>query len=132
MESQEAIALARSLLQKRVAEREDNFLRLAEQSIFHYPRSPYLPLLAAKRIAFSDLKSWVSRDGLEASLRTLELEGVYFTVDEFKGKVPVRRDGVNFLCEESMFDNPFLSFVYEVRSGATRSAGTRIRIDFDY
>ncbi|MGP0097030.1 MAG: hypothetical protein ACLPHI_08335, partial [Terriglobales bacterium] len=70
-----------------------------------------MPLLAAKKIAFRDLKSWVSRDGLEASLRTLELEGVYFTVDEFKGKVPVRRDGVNFLCEESMFDNPFLSFV---------------------
>lgn len=132
MEPEETIALARSLLRKRIGAREDNFLRLAERSIFGYPRSPYLPLLAAKRITFRDLKSWVSRDGLEATLRTLELEGVYFTVDEFKGKVPVRRDGVNFLCEESMFDNPFLSFVYEVRSGATRSAGTRIRIDFDY
>ena len=132
MEPEETIALARSLLRKRIGAREDNFLRLAERSIFGYPRSPYLPLLATKRITFRDLKSWVSRDGLEATLRTLELEGVYFTVDEFKGKVPVRRDGVNFLCEESMFDNPFLSFVYEVRSGATRSAGTRIRIDFDY
>jgi len=132
MEPEQAIALARSLLQKRIAEREDNFLRLAERSIFQYSRSPYLPLLAAKRIAFSDLKSWVSKYGLEASLRTLEREGVYFTVDEFKGKVPVRRKGINFVCEEGMFDNPYLSFVYEVRSGATRSAGTRIRIDFDY
>jgi len=132
MAPEEAIALARSLLRKRIAAREDNFLRLAERSIFHYPRSPYLPLLAAKRISFNDLKSWVSRDGLEASLRALEIEGVYFTVDEFKGKVPVRRNGLTFVCEEGMFDNPFLSFVYEVRSGATRSAGTRIRIDFDY
>ena len=132
MEPGEAIALARSLLQKRIAAREDNFLSLAERSIFHYSRSPYLPLLAAKRIAFSDLKSWVSQYGLEASLRTLEREGVYFTVDEFKGKVPVRRNGSTFVCEEGMFDNPYLSFVYEVRSGATRSAGTRIRIDFDY
>ncbi len=132
MEPEEAIVLARSLLQKRIAAREDNFLRLAERSIFQYSRSPYLPLLAAKRIAFSDLKSWVSKHGLEASLRILELEGVYFTVDEFKGKVPVRRKGIKFICEEEMFDNPYLSFVYEVRSGATRSAGTRIRIDFDY
>jgi hypothetical protein len=132
MEPEEAIALGRSLLQKRIAAREDNFLSLAERSIFQYPRSPYLPLLAAKRITFSDLKSWVSRDGLEACLRTLELEGVYFTVDEFKGKVPVQRKGINFVCDEGMFDNPYLSFVYEVRSGATRSAGTRIRIDFDY
>ena len=132
MEPEEAIALAKSLLQKRIAAREENFLRLAERSIFNYSRSPYLPLLAAKHITFPDLKHWVTGSGLEASLRTLELEGVYFTVDEFKGKVPVERNGVSFRCEEGMFDNPFLSFVYEVRSGATRSAGTRIRIDFDY
>ncbi|MFZ0142971.1 MAG: hypothetical protein WAL08_01335 [Candidatus Sulfotelmatobacter sp.] len=91
-----------------------------------------MPLLAARRIAFSDLQSWVSKFGLEASLRILELEGVYFTVDEFKGKIPVQRKGITFVCEEEMFDNPYLPFVYEVRSGATRSAGTRIRIDFDY
>lgn len=132
MEPEEAIGLARSLLRKRIAEREDNFLRLVERSIFQYSRSPYLPLLAAKRIGFNDLKSWVSKYGLEAGLHALELEGIYFTVDEFKGKVPVRRNGVSFVCEEGMFDNPYLSFVYEVRSGATRSAGTRIRIDFDY
>ncbi len=132
MEPAEAIALAQSSLQQRVAAREENFLRLAERSIFQYSRSPYLPLLAAKRITFHDLKSWVLSDGLEAGLRILEQEGVYFTVDEFKGKVPVRRKGINFLCDEWMFDNPYLSYVYEVRSGATRSAGTRIRIDFDY
>jgi len=132
MEPEEALGLARSLLRKRIAEREENFLRLAERSIFKYPRSPYLPLLAAKRIAFSDLQSWVSKYGLEASLHTLAAEGVYFTVDEFKGKIPVRRGGITFVCDEGMFDNPNLRFVYEVRSGATRSAGTRIRIDFDY
>src|SRR5260370_24613411 len=31
-----------------------------------------------------------------------------------------------------MLDKSFLSYVYEVRSGGTRSAGTRVRIDFDY
>jgi len=46
--------------------------------------------------------------------------------------VPVVRNGIEFWCQEGMFDNPFLSYVYEVRSGATRSAGTRVRIDFDY
>lgn len=132
MEPHEAIDLAQRSLRNRLGAREGNFLRLAERSIFQYSRSPYLPLLAAKRITFNDLKSWVSNYGLEAALRILEEEGVYFTVDEFKGKVPVRRKGVNFLCDESMFDNPYLPFVYEVRSGATRSAGTRIRIDFDY
>ena len=132
MEPSEAIELAKSLLTQRLAARESNFLQLADRGIFHYARSPYLPLLSAKKIAFDDVKSWVEKDGLEAALQTLQREGVYFTVDEFKGKSQVRRGNLTFRCEESMFDNPYLSFVYEVRSGATRSAGTRIRIDFDY
>lgn len=132
MEPEEALESARTLLKKRMAAREDNFLNLVEKSIFHYSRSPYLKLLELRRIGFNDLKSWVLQNGIEASLRTLQGEGVYFTVDEFKGKTPVVRKGIQFVCEEAMFDNPFLSYVYEVRSGATRSAGTRIRIDFDY
>ena len=132
MEPEEALASARMLLRQRMAAREENFLNLAEKSIFNYSRSPYLKLLGPRRIGFKDLKSWVEQTGIEASLRILKDEGVYFTVDEFKGKSQVVRDGIQFRCEESMFDNPFLSSVYEVRSGATRSAGTRIRIDFDY
>jgi hypothetical protein len=132
MEPEEAINLAMQLLRERIAEREENFLNLAERGIFNYSRSPYRKLLDAQHIGFADLKRWIKWDGLDASLVRLSEAGVYFTVDEFKGKTPVRRHGIEFLCEESMFDNPHLRFVYEVRSGATRSAGTRVRIDFEY
>ncbi len=132
MQPDEAIVLARSFIKERMAGREDNFLKLVEKGIFQYSRSPYLKLLQPKKISFPDIKSWVSKDGIEASLRTLEREGIYFSVDEFKGRVPVKRNGMEFRCDAGMFDNPFMSDVYEVRSGATRSAGTRIRIDFDY
>lgn len=128
----DAITLARTLLKKRIASREENFLTLAGRGIFNYSKSPYLKLLASKRIGLDEVKTWVSRDGLEGCLQTLCEEGVYFTVDEFKGRVPVTRNGITFSCQESMFDNPFLSHAYEVRSGATRSAGTRIKIDFEY
>jgi len=132
MEPEEAIQSARSLLGSRIAAREGNFLSLAEKGIFQYPCSPYLKLLQAKHIGYGDVKSAVSKEGIEAALLWLASEGVFFTVDEFKGKIPVVRNGLNFLCQTEMFDNPFLSFAYEVSSGATRSAGTRIRIDFDY
>jgi hypothetical protein len=132
MTPDEAVALAQVSIQKRVAERGENFLNFMEKGVFRYSPSPYLKLLEPKKIAFSDLKEWVANVGIEGSLRKLESEGVYFSVDEFKGKVPVVRDGVEFWCQEGMFDNPFLSYVYEVRSGATRSAGTRVRVDFDY
>ena len=132
MTSEDALALARTLLSKRIASREENFLKLADKGIFNYSRSPYLKLLASKQIGFRELKSWVESDGLEKSLERLANDGVYFTVDEFKGRTPVVRNGVSYSCNESMFDNPFLSHAYEVRSGGTRSAGTRIRIDFEY
>lgn len=132
IEPDEAIAMARTLLKKRIADREENFLHLAQRGIFDHRPSPYLPLLAAKRIGIDDLRSWVAKDGLQGCLHRLKDEGIYFTVDEFKGKTPVERNGLTLYCNESMFDNPFLKAAYEVRSGATRSAGTRIRIDFDY
>ena len=132
MQPEEAIDMAQSTLRRRIAAREENFLCLAGKGIFGYPRSPYLPLLEARHISFSDLRAWVARDGLEAALERLKEEGVYVSIDEFKGKTPLRRRGVSINLRESMFDNPWLSAGYEVRSGATRSAGTRIRIDFDY
>src|SRR5579863_8636241 len=132
LKSEDAISFAREHIKKRLANREHNLLNLVHKGIFQNHNSPYLKLLQPKKIGFDDLKAWVLKDGIESTLHLLESEGIYFTVDEFKGKKPVERKGVKFSCSEGMFDNPFLSYVYEVRSGATRSVGTRVRIDFDY
>lgn len=129
---EEALEFAAKTLKQRIIKREENFLNLAERGIFEYPKSPYLPLLKGKRITFQDVKKRVEKDGLENALVTLQKEGIFFTVEEYKGKSDVSRNGLRFRVDEKAFDNPFLSTAYEVRSGATRSAGTRIRIDFDY
>lgn len=126
------MSLAEKVLKDRVKNREVNFLNLLEKGVFGYSKSPYLKLLSSNKISFSDIKKWVYTDGLEKALEALKFEGVYFTIDEFKGKTDVIRKGLRFRLNEQEFDNPFLSVAYEVRSGATRSAGTRIRIDFDY
>jgi hypothetical protein len=132
LEPGEAISQARAQLRKRIAGRDGNFLNLIEKGVFGHLDSPYLPLLQSRCIAFPDIKKWVESEGIEAALGRLHDEGVFFTVDEFKGKTEVQRNGLRFRCQEGMFDNPFLSNYYEVRSGATRSAGTRVRIDFEY
>ncbi len=129
---QEALESAKKILPERLKCREENILNIIEKGVFGYSESPYLKLLTSKNIKFSDIRNWVVRDGIESMMKKLQSEGVYFTVDEFKGKTEVSRNGIRFRCQEKMFDNPFLSPAYEVRSGATRSAGTRIRIDFDY
>jgi hypothetical protein len=129
---EEALEAARQAFRARISNRGENFVRLIERGVFGYSKSPYRPLLDSKKIGFRDLAKWVEKDGVESSLERLRDEGVYFTVDEFKGKKEVLRNGVKALLSERMFNNPFLSTAYEVRSGATRSAGTRIRIDFNY
>lgn len=129
---EEAIRQARQVLRERASRREENFLKLMERGVFGYAASPYLPLLEKSGISFTDIKNWVGQDGIEQTLTKLYSEGVYYTVDEFKGKTPVERKGLKFTLKEKAFDNPFVSTAYEVRSGASRSAGTRVRIDYDY
>jgi len=129
---EEAIALAKEKVRDRIQHREENFLNFVERGVYGNPNSPYLRLLQPRKIALQDIQKRVGTDGLEPTLDFLRQEGVYYTVAEYKGMQDVVRNGLKFRAKESEFDNPFLSAAYEVRSGATRSAGTRIRIDFDY
>jgi len=129
---QQALEEAKKTLRERISRRQENFCRLLEQGVFSYPKSPYLPLLKNRKIGFEDTRKWIENDGIEQTLSRLKSEGIYFTVDEFKGKTKVEREGLKLDVGEKSFDNPFVSAAYEVRSGATRSAGTRVRIDYDY
>src|SRR2546422_3138486 len=87
LEPQEALEQARKLLKKRIASRERNFLSLVEKGIFGYSKSPYLRLLAAKRIAFDDIRKWVESEGIEATLARLLNEG-----DALRREQPQIRD----------------------------------------
>jgi len=130
--TEEALVLAEETLKIRIKNREKSFLNLVQKGIYENLKSPYLKLLHPKKIGFNELKRWVEGEGLDKALLRLQEEGVYFTVDEYKGRTEVVRKNVRFLLQEKDFHNPFVSSAYEVRSGATRSAGTRIRIDFEY
>ncbi|MBI2532458.1 MAG: hypothetical protein HYW03_09625, partial [Deltaproteobacteria bacterium] len=55
----------------RLANRNKNFLKLAERRIYSHPKSPYLPLLRAAGCEFGDLKGLLERNGLEQSLAAL-------------------------------------------------------------
>lgn len=128
----EALETARIQLTERMKARDSNFISIVEKGICGNDHSPYKSMLKSAGITAQDIKKWVQNSGIEETLKRLLLEGIYFTVDEFKGKKEVNRNGLKFKCRESDFDNPFVKEAYEVRSGASRSAGTRVRIDFEY
>lgn len=123
---------ARAAIKKRMEHREENFLRVIKKGIFEYKKSPYLALLKLCHCEYNDIVKLVSRHGLEETLKIIKDDGVYIKIEEFKGKKPIIRKGKEFIVREKDFDNPYMSSCYEIRSGGTRSAGTRIMADFDF
>ena len=80
------LAEARATLRCRLERREADFLALARDAVFANPRSPYRALLRLAGCEYGDLERLVRRDGVEGALRALLRQGVYLTVDEFKGR----------------------------------------------
>lgn len=128
------ISLAESLatVERRLEQREENFLRLAERGIFGYPRSPYLSLLALAGCEMGDLRRLVQDDGLEGALRALRSAGVYVSFEEFKGRTPMVRDGRELAIAAGDFDNPFLSPHYQTATGGTTGPRTRMPQDLNH
>jgi hypothetical protein len=78
-----------------------------------------------------DLERLVQDEGVEAALERLHREGIYVTLEEFKGRRPIARPGLEIPTAEADFDNPLLTGHYEARTSGSRSAGRRIVIDLD-
>jgi len=130
----ETVTLEQSqkIIKQRLADREKNLLAIVKKAIYENTRSPYLKLLGLAGCEYGDFEKMVLTEGVEPALRILSEKGVYISIEEFKGKKELSREGKVFKFEEGDFDNPLLSRDFEVRSGASRSAGTRTMYDFDY
>jgi hypothetical protein len=122
---------AERLLKRQLENREQTFLRVLERGIYGNPESPYRRILLHEGFQFEDVKRLIGDKGLEGTLSHLLDAGVYVTLDEFKGRAPVSRPGLEFLVTAGDFDNPLLTVHYEGRTGGSRGGGTRVPIDFD-
>src|SRR3990172_3477345 len=97
---------ALGIIQDRLRNRERNFLRVVEGSVFANPGSPYGKLLAMAGYSFEDLRALVTREGLEGGLAQLRRTGVYVSFEEFKGIQPIVRGSVTIHTTPADFDNP--------------------------
>jgi len=113
----------------RFRNREATFLILVKKGIYNNAKSPYLKLLKLAGCEFGDIEFLVNRDGIEATLCRLLSEGVYLSLEEFKGGKDIVRGVAHFQFCERDFDNPFVPNSYQVQSSGTRSAGTRTTLD---
>ncbi|KRT76410.1 MAG: hypothetical protein XU14_C0048G0015 [Armatimonadetes bacterium CSP1-3] len=105
---------------ERIARRADAFLEVAERAIFAHSRSAYRPLLDAAGYDLPRLRALVGRRGVEEALRQLQRDGVYVTIQEFKGLREVRRGNRVFRFSEQNFRNPLIQAGLRAASGGTR------------
>ena len=117
---------ARELIKSSLVRREENFLRLAELGIYGKADSPFRKLLQHAGIQMADLREMVRELGLGETLNRLYDRGVYLTYDEMRGRIPVRREGLEFLVDEAALDNPLLEEHYEMKSSGSTGAPAHV------
>lgn len=124
------LAEARAALPRRFEERSSAFLDFVRRAVYLVPRSPYRALLAGAGCEWGDLVHLVDREGVEGALGELFRHGVYVTVDEYKGRRPLRRGGLTLAVRPDLFRNSLAS--PHVRAATSGSAGpsTPTPIDF--
>jgi hypothetical protein len=113
---------ARATLKRRLENRERDFLVLAKRAIYEHPPSPYRALLQLAGCEHGDLARLVRQQGVEGALRSLLRHGVYLTVNEFKGREPIRRGSTRLVANPGGVRNPA-----SVRHGLAASSGSRGR-----
>ena len=123
---------ARAILRGRLERREADFLALVHGTIYANPASPYRQLLAMAGCEYGDLERLVQTDGLEGALRHLLQLGVYLTVDEYKGRRPVRRGSVALSVDPGQLRNPWSACHVPVRTGGSRSGQIPALIDLAF
>jgi hypothetical protein len=120
------------ILRERLAKRETMFLEKLRRTIFEHEPSPYRPLLRRAGCEFGDIENGVRRDGIEATLRTLFRNGVYLTVDEFKGRQPAVRGELRVEVNPDLLRNPCAASHMPLASGGSRSGGTPVLMDLSF
>lgn len=98
---------AQLITRQRLNNREANFLNILQKAVFNCPSSPYLKLFQLFGYSYEDVKKLINQYGLEKTLEILRDAGIYFSIEEFKGIVPVRRKGIEFKVLPRDFNNPY-------------------------
>lgn len=119
-------------LRARRARRGERFLDFVQRAIWSCPESPYRGLLAHAGCRPGDLQELVRREGVEGALSALHGAGVYVTLEELKGSLPIRRGSWQLAAGPESFRPPGAPFRLSIRSGGTSAVRTPVAFDLRY
>jgi hypothetical protein len=121
---------ARAALRERLERRADNFLAVAREAIYANSASPYQRLLRRIGCEYGDLEGLVATAGVEGALAALFRQGVYLTVDESKGRVPVVRGSTRFDVDPAGLRHPRVAAGVLSRTSGSRGSRAVVPISF--
>ena len=125
-----SLSEARAALPRRFEQRSAVFLDFLRRAVYEAGPNPYRELLAMAGCEWGDVSRLLERDGIEDTLTELFRRGVYLTVDEYKGRRPVRRGGVTVEVSPARLRNPLATaHLWGHTSG---SAGPRTPVPIDF
>jgi hypothetical protein len=107
----------------------DRFSDTLRRAVFGNPESPYLPLMRRAGVEHGDLAAMLEQDGVEPTLDSLYEAGVHVSLEEFKGRVPITRPGLELPVRAEDFDNPLISAGFGALTGGTGGERRRLSVD---
>jgi len=123
---------ARAIIQRRLAERQSNFLATLERAVFENPASPYRKLMTVAGCSPDDVRELVATEGIEGALAELREAGVYVSFEEFKATRPIVRGSQRVEVRAEDFDNPRVSHYHAVSTGGSTGGARRVLMDLEH
>jgi hypothetical protein len=123
---------ARRALSLRLENRESDFLRLAAKGIYHNPANPYRRMLELAGCDYGDLTRLVKQEGIEGALRALFRNGVYLSVNEYKGRIPTVRGGSLIKVNLSALSNPLSQPHLRLQTSGSSGRSTVVPVDLAF
>ena len=121
----------RGRLERQLEAREAVFVSVLRRGVFENPASPYRSLFAWAGIGLDEVVESLEETGLEGTLGRLYDAGVHVSWEEFKGRRPLTRPGLELPVRSQDFDNPLRARHYEAQTGGSTGGARRILVDLD-
>jgi hypothetical protein len=123
---------AEETLRLRLENRESYFLFLLKNTIYSHPSNPYRKMLDLAGCEYGDLEKLVRKEGIEQTLKELFHNGIFLSVNEYKGRTPVIRGTTKFNVSPLLLSNPLINPHLRTHSSGSSSKNIIVPLDLAF
>ena len=114
---------AKAIVTHQLRDREENFLWSWSGASTDNCTAPITDSYSTLALSSTMSRPWSVTRASRERYQQLHDAGVYVTLDEFKGRAPIRRPGLEFSVSDRDFDNPLLTSHYTASTSGSRGGG---------